>query len=91
MKIDAREFKKAASPVQFYSQMEFTKNPVLEVKPSPEPIIVQETPQKAKFKKGFHFDDDKMDHLRWRYQSVTTRPSGGILKTYNSDQENKFI
>ena len=60
MKIDAREFKKAASPVQFYSQMEFTKNPVLEVKPSPEPIIVQETPPKTKFKKGFHFDEDKM-------------------------------
>ena len=60
MKIDAREFKKAASPVQFYSQMEFTKNPVLEVKPSPEPIIVQETPPKAKFKKGFHFEEDKM-------------------------------
>ena len=58
MRIDAREFKKAASPVQFYSQMEFTKAQNLEVKPSPEPIIVQETPPKAKFKKGFYIDAD---------------------------------
>ena len=91
MKIDAREFKKAASPVQFYSQMEFTKNPVLEVKPSPEPIIVQETPPKTKFKKGFHFDDDKNFVTRWRYQSVIARIRKNIFKTYKSDQENKFI
>ena len=58
MRIDAREFKKVASPVQFYSQMEFTKNSNLEVRPSPEPVIVEETPPKAKFKVGFQIGVD---------------------------------
>ena len=62
MKIDAREFNKAASPVQFYSQMEFAKNSNIDIKPSPEPVIVQETPPKAKFKDG-----SKLMTTRWRY------------------------